>query len=199
MDVINLVDLKLKRLLNDTYVSSSESVIVSDLEQLITQTLLNLNGFNELKVYESNNIRGFENLEIKQGDKLYKFDINTHDVDKVISLPSLMSIKRAKDFLSNYNNFITYIFVDYKKLSDTEIEIIDIQVQNIESLEWSYLSIQNLGKGQLQMKNVSDKLTFNNNITRREWLNILNEKGSQYYNNLLLKITEYKSKWEEEV
>lgn len=198
MDVINLIELKLKSLLNNIYSSKSEKYIKSDIEYLISETLLKLNGFNNLNVFKSDNIRSFENLEISLGNKLYKIDINTHDVDKVISLPSLMSIKRAKDFLSNYNNFITYIFVDYKIISETEFEIINIQVQNIESLDWSYLSIQNLGKGQLQMKNVSDKLTFNNNITRRDWLSTLNQKGSEYYNNLLLKITEYKSKWEEE-
>lgn len=198
MDLINLIELKLKSLLNNIYSSKSEKYIKSDIEYLITETLLKLNGFNNLNVFKSDNIRSFENLEISLGNKLYKIDINTHDVNKVISLPSLMSIKRAKDFLSNYDNFITYIFVDYKIISETEFEIINIQVQSIESLDWSYLSIQNLGKGQLQMKNVSDKLTFNNNISRREWLSILNQKGSEYYNNLLLKITEYKSKWEEE-
>jgi len=198
MDVISLIEPKLKSLLNNIYSSKSEKYIKSDIEYLITETLLKLNGFNNLNVFKSDNIRSFENLEISLGNKLYKIDINTHDVNKVISLPSLMSIKRAKDFLSNYDNFITYIFVDYKIISETEFEIINIQVQSIESLDWSYLSIQNLGKGQLQMKNVSDKLTFNNNITRRDWLSTLNQKGSEYYNNLLLKITEYKSKWEEE-
>lgn len=198
MDVINLIELKLKSLYNTTYTSSSEKFVNSDIKYLITMTLLKLNGFNNLSVFKTDNIRSFENLEIKLENKLYKIDINTHDVEKVISLPSLMSIKRAKDFLSNYNNFITYIFVDYKMLSDNDFEIVNIQVQNIETLDWSYLSIQNLGKGQLQMKNISDKLTFNNNITRREWLSLLNHKGSEYYNNLLLKITEYKSKWEEE-
>lgn len=198
MDVINLIELKLKSLYNTTYTSSSEKFVNSDIKYLITTTLLKLNGFNNLSVFKTDNIRSFENLEIKLENKLYKIDINTHDVEKVISLPSLMSIKRAKDFLSNYNNFITYIFVDYKILSDNDFEIVNIQVQNIETLDWSYLSIQNLGKGQLQMKNISDKLTFNNNITRREWLTLLNHKGSEYYNNLLLKITEYKSKWEEE-
>lgn len=198
MDLINLIELKLKSLYNTTYTSSSEKFVNSDIKYLITMTLLKLNGFNNLSVFKTDNIRSFENLEIKLENKLYKIDINTHDVEKVISLPSLMSIKRAKDFLSNYNNFITYIFVDYKMLSDNDFEIVNIQVQNIETLDWSYLSIQNLGKGQLQMKNISDKLTFNNNITRREWLSLLNHKGSEYYNNLLLKITEYKSKWEEE-
>ena len=198
MDVLNLIELKLKSLYNTTYTSSSEKYVNSDIKYLITKTLLKLNGFNNLSVFETDNIRSFENLEISLENKLYKIDINTHDVEKVISLPSLMSIKRAKDFLSNYNNFITYIFVDYKMLSENDFEIINIQVQNIETLDWSYLSIQNLGKGQLQMKNVSDKLTFNNNITRREWLSTLNQKGSEYYNNLLLKITEYKTKWEEE-
>ena len=198
MEVIDIIKLKLKSLLDNTYTSTSEKQMSSDIEYLITKTILNLDGFSGLKVFESNNIRTFENIQIVLNDKLFKIDINTHDISKVISLPSLMSIKRAKDFMSNYNNFITYIFVDYKVLSTTDFQIVNIDVQNIESLDWSYLSIQNLGKGQLQMKNISDKITFNNNITRREWLTILNDKGSEYYNNLLLKITEYKSKWEEE-
>lgn len=196
MNVIEIIKKQLEPLLQNTYVMS-ERQMTSDLEYLICDTLLELNIGDEITVIQKTNIRSFEDLEIKHGDKLYKIDINSRNVDEVISLPSLMSIKRAKDFLIDYNNFILYIFVDYK-LTDNDTNIVKISVQPIESLEWEYLSIQNLGRGQLQMKNVSKELTFNNDISRRDWLKLLTIKGSEYYSNLILKITEYKSKWEEE-
>lgn len=194
MNVIELIKLKLETLLEITY-ESYENQVDLNIKHTVTSKLLELND-NQLLVSGKIGTRTFEDIEIRDNGKLYKIDINTHNVDKVISLPSLMSIKRAKDFLSDYNNFITYIFVDYK-LVDNKLKIVKISVQNIESLDWSYLSIQNLGKGQLQMKNITE-LTFNNDITRREWLHILKQKGSEYYNNLLLKITEYKTIWDDE-
>jgi hypothetical protein len=200
MNVIELIKKQLEPLLNNTYVTT-EKQAVSNLQYIIIESLLKLNNIDNLKITGKNNIRSFQDIEIINGDELYKIDINMHDVKKVISLPSLMSIKRAKDFLSNSNNYITYIFVDYfitNIENENQIMMIKkISVQNIESLDWSYLSIQNLGKGQLQMKNISTELTFNNDITRKEWLAILKRKGSIYYENLLLKIIEYKSKWEE--
>lgn len=194
MDIIELIKLKLDTLLENTYQSYGNQVD-SNIKELITNKLLELNSEDILVSGKIGN-RTFDDIEIRYNEKLYKIDINTHDVDKVISLPSLLSIKRAKDFLSDYNNYITYIFVDYK-IDNNLFYISNIDVQNIESLDWSYLSIQNLGKGQLQIKNIS-KLSFNDNISRKEWLNILKDKGSDYYNNLLLKIIEYKSKWEDE-
>jgi len=204
MDVIEIVKTKLELLIDNTYVGN-ERTVISDLKTVITESLLELNGVDNLQIIGKSNIRSFQDIEIVDNDKLYKIDINMHDIKKVISLPSLMSIKRAKDFLTDSNNYITYIFVDYyiTTVGDDDdsreiIKIKKISVQNIESLDWSYLSIQNLGKGQLQMKNISTELTFNNDITRKEWLAILKKKGSIYYENLLLKITEYKSKWEED-
>ena len=196
MDVIGLVKSKLEVLLNNKFtINGNEKNITSIIEKVVKDVLLNMNNTDGLVVYEKTG-RTFEDVEIIDDDELYKIDINLHDTDKVISLPSLMSISRIKDFLTNNKNHIVYIFVDYKIISD-ELTIWDIHVQTIESLDWSYLSIQNLGKGQLQMKNVME-LSFNDNVTRREWLNILKQKGSIYYNNLLLKITEYKTNWEDE-
>ena len=37
----------------------------SDIEYLITKALLNLDGFSGLKVFESNNIRTFENQQFQ--------------------------------------------------------------------------------------------------------------------------------------
>lgn len=152
---------------------------------------------NEIKINQ--NLRSFDDFEIIDNDNHYKIDINIYDMNRSISFPSLLSIQRAKSFLLNKNNHIIYIFVGYKT-TDYKSSIYTIDVQNIEALDWKYLSIQNLGKGQIQMKTISpEKLIFNDKMSRTEWLNILNKKGDEYYDKLILKITEYKTNWNNEL
>ena len=176
------------------------TTLKTELNCLITTDLDNINErikniLNKYDSYECKNKRSFEDFEIIDDNNIYKIDINVYDINKSISFPSLLSIQRAKSFLSNNNNHIIYIFIGHKNNTINKID-----VQNIESLDWNYLSIQNLGKGQIQMKNISpDKLTFNNDVNRKEWLYLLNKKGSEYYDKLILKITEYKTKWNNEL
>ena len=140
--------------------------------------------------------KDFGDIEIKHKDNFYKINIKTQNVDKTYSFPNLISIKKAKDILTDHNNNIVYVFVEYE-YKDNKLQIIKIRVQNIESLDWSYLYIQNLGKGQLQVKNMSkDEFKFKNDVTRTQWLNILKDKGIEYYDSLMLKVVEYKSEWE---
>ena len=78
MEVIDIIKLKLKSLLDNTYTSTSEKHMSSDIEYLITKTILNLDGFSGLKVFESNNIRTFENIQIVLNDKLLIcYDLDT--------------------------------------------------------------------------------------------------------------------------
>lgn len=181
-----------KFMLITTLKTELNCLITTDLDNINERIKIILNKYNS---YECKNKRSFEDFEIIDDNNIYKIDINVYDINKSISFPSLLSIQRAKYFLSNNNNHIIYIFIGHKNNTITKID-----VQNIESLDWNYLSIQNLGKGQIQMKNISpDKLTFNNDINRKEWLYLLNKKGSEYYDKLILKITEYKTKWNNEL
>jgi len=138
-------------------------------------------------------------IEITNEDQFFIIDVKLQDMSKVYSVPNLISIKKAKDILKNNDNHIIYIFVEYeidKILHKTIIR--NIRVQTIESLDWSYLAIQNLGRGQLQIKNTADGLKFNNDVDRCQWYGELKDKAIEYYNNLILKITEYKSDWDDE-
>ena len=142
-------------------------------------------------------------IEITHDGQFYIVDVKTQDIDKVYSVPNLISIKKAKDILKNYDKHIIYIFVEYKvrdfeNIDMYESTITNIRVQTIESLDWSYLAIQNLGRGQLQIKNTANGLTFNNEVTRTQWFGELKDKSIEYYNNLILKVTEYKSEFEDE-
>ena len=117
------------------------------LEKMCKDMILMLNDDNDIKVIINNS----GDIEITHGEKFYKVVIKDHNNDEVYSVPNLISIKRAKDFLSNHNNNIIYVFIEHN-IKNYHTKISDIKVQKIESLDWSYLAIQNLGRGQLQVK-----------------------------------------------
>jgi len=182
----------LNPLINTDYDINVEDVITS-LVKLCTDKILDLQ--DELTLIEH---KDFGDIEINHEDIFYKINIKTQNVGKTYSFPNLISIKRAKDILTDHNNHIIYVFIEYEYINNM-IKISKIKVQRIESLDWSYLYIQNLGKGQLQIKNIpQEEFLFNNNISREQWLNTLIEKGKEYYDSLILKVVEYKSDWEKD-
>jgi len=182
----------LNPLINTDYDINVEDVITS-LVKLCTDKILDLQ--DELTLIEH---KDFGDIEINHEDIFYKINIKTQNVGKTYSFPNLISIKRAKDILTDHNNHIIYVFIEYEYINNMT-KISKIKVQRIESLDWSYLYIQNLGKGQLQIKNIpQEEFLFNNNISREQWLNTLIEKGKEYYDSLILKVVEYKSDWEKD-
>jgi len=164
---------------------------------------------SHIKKYVEDNYQDFsinkntnDDLEIIIGEYYFLIDIKYQDINKTYSFPNMISINKAKDILSNKSKNIIYIFIEYENFQgerDEKHRIDKITVQRIETLDWEYLYIQNIGKGQLQIKNISkQEFVFNNDVKREEWLKILKEKGIEYYNNLMLKVVEYKSEWESE-
>lgn len=70
----------------------------------------------------------------------------------------------------------------------------NIDVRLIEELDWGMLAIQNLGKGQLQIKNMNNKLSFVP-VDRESWMAELKENAIIYYDKLINKINNYKKTW----
>ncbi len=194
MNMINKIKSALSSIIGTPYNTNGLDEIPSTLSKMCKDKILELD--DELTQTEHNPIG---DIEITCEDKFYIIDIKTQDMSKVYSVPNLISIKKAKDILTNHNNYIIYVFVEYEiDPNFNRVKISNIRVQPIETLDWSYLAIQNLGRGQLQIKNTANGLTFNNDRTRTQWLSELKDKSIEYYNNLILKITEYKSDWEDE-
>lgn len=148
---------------------------------------LNNSGF---KVYMSMSKRSQFDIELKDGDTLNMFDIKIYDEKSKSSVSNLMSISRIKNVIENKNE-IYFIFIRY----DNGI-ITDINLQSIYSLKWGYILIQNLGKGQMQIKNLSNYTSFDNLKLREDWVAEFKDKVLLYYDKLLLKITENKTNWE---
>ena len=193
IDLMHEIKKSLNTLINKQQVVMEISDVISIIVKLCTDNIIGIQE-EDIKVEH----KDFGDIEICHKDTFYKINIKTQNVDKTYSFPNLISIKKAKDILTNYNNHIVYVFVEYE-YNDNKLKIINIRVQNIESLDWSYLYIQNLGKGQLQIKNMSkDEFKFKSDVTRIQWLNILKEKGIEYYDSLMLKVVEYKTEWQKE-
>ena len=166
------------------------------IEKLCCEKISELNE-KGMSVNEALSVRAIEDIEIEYDNNLYKIDIKTHDTNRDFSMPNLISVDRARKYLMKITNHIIYIFIDYK-IDDDVVTITDVQVEPIESLDWKYLAIQNLGKGQLQIKSMAGGLTFNDNVTRKEWLDRLIKEGTDYYERLILKVTEYKTNWNDD-
>ena len=158
-----------------------------------------ISGLNDegLIVIDTLSTKSIEDVEIKYEDNLYKIDIKPHDITKDLSIPNLISIDKARKYLKKTTNHIVYIFIDYKVVDDM-VTITNILVKPIESLDWSYLTIQNIGKGQLQLKSTTSGLIFNDNVTRKEWLDRLIKEGKEYYDRLILKVSEYITNWNDD-
>jgi len=193
IDVINEIKTVLNSLYGILYDINEPSDIIPSLTKQCVDKILKID--EESLIIEH---KDFGDIEIKYDDVFYKINIKTQNTSKTYSFPNLISINRARDFLIKPDNNLIYIFIEYEQI-DSTAKIIKIRVQKIESLDWSYLYIQNLGKGQLQIKNMTqEEFKFNNDVTRQEWLEILKKKGCEYYDNLMLKVVEYKTEWEKD-
>ena len=114
---------------------------------------------------------------------MFKFDIKTHNIDAKFSMPNLISVKRLNKYLQDDKNQLIYIFVDYA-INDNIVVITDIKVFHIYQLNWDCLHIQNLGKGQLQIKN-SLYISINKSNNRNDWHIQLKSNIEIFYKKLI--------------
>lgn len=193
--VIELIKKSLETL-KDTKIDVSniqQRGIGDKIEDIVCEFITKINT-TEMVVESATSRRSMEDIQILNSGCVYKFDTKSHNVNSDFSMPNLVSIDRLRRFYNNDKNFLCYIFVDYKVDLDVAT-IVNIDVRLIEELHWDILAIQNLGKGQLQIKNMNNELKFVD-INRSIWMSKLKENAVIYYDNLIDKIKRYKISWE---
>jgi hypothetical protein len=163
------------------------------IERLVIDTLFDKIG-GDIKVYEAKSKRSIEDVQIVDGERVYKVDVKSHDVNGNFSMPNMISISRLKRFYIDPNNFFVIVMVSYH--NDDKVSVIeDIVVNYIEDLSWDIIKIQNLGKGQIQIENMKNELKFFDG-SRREWLEKLRDNAIEYYRKLITKIEkEWLNEW----
>ena len=116
-------------------------------------------------------------------------DHKTTDVALDFKMPNLISIDRLKEL----NKPLLYNFIKY---DSNKKEIQDILILDVYELNWDHLAIQNLGKGQLQIKNMASfLLNPKTNLTKEEWKERLKVEAISFYQKLIVKTEKRLESW----
>ena len=129
----------------------------------------NLDNFQDVKSATSR--RSIEDISIGQ---IY-VDHKTSDQALEFKMPNLISIDR----LRKLDRPLIYNFVIYNSRTQS---IVKTFVLEVYELNWKYLKIQNLGKGQLQIASMADFLKdpkYSGNQTA--WIAELKSQAVQFY------------------
>ena len=165
--------------------------IADIIEVMVSDIILNLKDQSIKESYEAKSKRSIEDVGLITTDyDDIKIDIKTHDSESDLSMPNLISISRIKKFYENDKNLLLYVFVKYHT-NNNSIYISEVTVKSIEQIDWSCLTIGNLGKGQLQITNMND-ISFNDFLSRKDWMERLSYDVIIYYRSLINKI---ETKW----
>jgi hypothetical protein len=120
-------------------------------------------------------------------------DFKSTDVDKKFKMPNLISIAVLKN--KYYSEKILYSFVTY---SSKQKKVLDSHLLYIWELPWKHLEIQNLGKGQLQIKNMKnfiDDIDNLSTLSKDEWYQEFIKKGKIFYKDLIKKTEKRMEEW----
>lgn len=94
-------------------------------------------------------------------------NIKSNNLDGDNYSPNLMSAVKMFDYLSDYNNKLQFIFVDYRVGVDGEIDIVNEKKVEAEHISWKCLTLQCQGRGVIQLKS---SLVVDETQTREEFL-----------------------------
>tara|TARA_R110002012_G_scaffold26763_5_gene86623 strand:+ start:2799 stop:3401 length:603 start_codon:yes stop_codon:yes gene_type:complete len=161
--------------------------IADIIEQDVSKIILNLKSRIIKESYEAKSKRSIEDVGLITNDyDDVKIDIKTHDTESELSMPNLISIARLKKFYENDKNLLVYVFVKYINHGNN-VQVTQVRVKPIEQINWECLTIGNLGKGQLQITDMN-KISFQNFMTRKDWMERLSYDAVIYYQKLIDKI-----------
>ena len=147
-----------------------------------------LKSFENVRLPKSN--RTIEDIAVTENNIENLIDHKSSDVSRTFKMPNLVSITRLKKLTSPlYFNFVIYDSV--KK------EIINTFILNIYELNWEHLSIQNLGTGQLQIKNMKNFLDSpRTNLSEKEWKQRLQKEAIKFSKKLIRKTEKRIQEWD---
>lgn len=98
-------------------------------------------------------VRSPEDFTVMDGSVTNYVDVKTRQLGTDFNMPNLISVDRLEKLLSTPDTELYYWMIDYRVQADGSCVIEQSEIRSVWSLDWSALSIQNLGKGQLQISN----------------------------------------------
>jgi hypothetical protein len=120
-------------------------------------------------------------------------DTKTSDEALDFKMPNMISIDRLRKNIINEDKELWYNFVIY---NSKEKKIKDVFLLNYYELNWDYLSIQNLGKGQLQIRNMKEFLENPiSKLSKDHWINKFKEQAILFYKKVEIDAVKRQNEW----
>jgi len=117
-------------------------------------------------------------------------DHKTSDESLDFKMPNLISV----DTLRKLDHELIYNFVVY---NSAKREIVKTFALSLYELNWDHLAIQNLGTGQLQIKNMKAFLESPvSSMTKEQWRAKLQEQVVAFYEKLMTKTKKRQDQWQ---
>lgn len=139
--------------------------------------------FNDVTPAKSN--RSIEDINI---GNIY-IDHKSSDIARDFKMPNLISIDR----LHKLDRQLIYNFIVY---DSKEKKIIKTFALDVYELNWNHLKIQNLGKGQLQIVNMTKFLESpKTTLTKDEWLSKLKQEAIAFYKKVQVDAKKRELQW----
>lgn len=123
-------------------------------------------------------VRSPEDFKLKL-DKDYLIDVKTRQLNTEFNMPNLISVDRLDKILSDPAQDLYYWMIDYEVLNNGDCAIRHSEIRSVWSMPWEAVAIQNLGKGQLQIKNWSKLTVYLDD--RASWLQDLRMMRKIFY------------------
>lgn len=147
-----------------------------------------------LKAFPAKSKRSMEDVRFEIGDAEIKLDVKSRNVGLDFSMPNLVAIERLDEYYLKGTNVFMLLIAEYRETEES-IEILDLHWMRAEEICWSCLSIQNIGRGQLQLTNAKNRLRrFEGN--RSEWQRRLRSEASGFFHRLIEKAIRSKAEWQ---
>lgn len=117
-------------------------------------------------------------------------DHKTSDAALDFKMPNMISIDR----LRKLDRDLIYNFVIYDSKQKVILDNFSLFVYE---LNWDYLKIQNLGKGQLQITSMSDFVKSpKTNLTKQQWYDRLKTEAINFYDKVQKDAGKRKAEWQ---
>lgn len=134
----------------------------------------------------------------EQNDIICQLKVLTHKVDTDFNMPNVISIDKLVKTYKKERCIMFLIVIHYyiDEENGNKINVSQAQLSPIEYISLDNISIGNLGKGQIQIKKLSNTQAlfylFDLNLkqVRKDWLKNLHTKAIAFYNDLLVKTSE---------
>ena len=137
--------------------------------------------------------RSIEDFLLKRAGRNWHIDVKSRDIDGDFSMPNLVSIARLRKLYGCSANHLLFVVVSYRTCG-SHVEIVGVEFHAIEEISWTSLAIQNLGLGQIQIRNAKLALAPYAG-TRDDWVREFFQEAASFYDHLAAKAARAASEW----